>query len=71
MLASGVNNSGLKKLIDSFLSEKEVRVFKPIPRVYQLAVEQLKTEAGKKQSKCVILGLRNKYFPETEIQISP
>ena len=47
MLASGVNNSGLEKLIDSVLSVEEVGVFKPDPRVYQLAVEQLKTEAGK------------------------
>ena len=47
MLASGVNNSGLEKLIDSVLSVEEVGVFKPDPRVYQLAVEQLKIEAGK------------------------
>ena len=47
MLASGVNNSGLQNLIDSVLSVEEVGVFKPDPRVYQLAVEQLKTEAGK------------------------
>ena len=47
MLASGVNNSGLEKLIDSVLSVEEVEVFKPDPRVYQLAVEQIKIEAGK------------------------
>ena len=50
MLASGVNNSGLEKLIDSVLSVEEVGVFKPDPRVYQLAVEQLKIEAVKSSS---------------------
>ena len=45
-LLPGVNNSGLENLIDSILSVEEVGVFKPDPRVYQLAVEQLKTETG-------------------------
>ena len=50
MLASGVNNSGLEKLIDSVLSVEEVGVFKPDPRVYQLAVEQHKKPKPVKSS---------------------
>ena len=57
MLASGVNNLGLEKLIGSVLSVEEVGVFKPDPRVYQLAVEQLKTEAAISSSSLPMPGM--------------
>ena len=47
MLSSGVRNSRLGDLLDAVLSVEDVGVFKPDPRVYQLAVERLQTEAGK------------------------
>ncbi|MEE3122978.1 MAG: haloacid dehalogenase type II, partial [SAR324 cluster bacterium] len=47
MLSSGVRNSRLGDLLDAVLSVEDVGVFKPDPRVYQLAVERLQTEPGK------------------------
>jgi 2-haloacid dehalogenase len=41
MLNAAVENSGLADLIDVTLSIEEVGVYKPDPRVYQLAVERL------------------------------
>jgi 2-haloacid dehalogenase len=41
MLEAAVNNSGLKALIDKIFSIEEVGVFKPDPRVYQIAVDRL------------------------------
>jgi len=47
MLAAALANSGLENRIDAVLSVETVKVYKPDPRVYQLAVEslQLPTEA--------------------------
>ena len=41
MLEPLVSNSGLDKVLDAVLSVEEVAVFKPDPRVYQLAVDRL------------------------------
>jgi 2-haloacid dehalogenase len=41
MLASAVENSDLGSLLDAVLSVEEVRIFKPHPSVYQLAVDKL------------------------------
>ena len=41
MLEAAVNNSGLKALIAKIFSIEEVGVFKPDPRVYQIAVDRL------------------------------
>ena len=41
MLASAVKNAGIDGLLDRVLSVEEVGVYKPDPRVYQLAVDQL------------------------------
>jgi 2-haloacid dehalogenase len=41
MLEAAVNNSGLKALIAEIFSVEEVGVFKPDPRVYQIAVNRL------------------------------
>jgi 2-haloacid dehalogenase len=41
MLEAAVNNSGLKALISDIFSIEEVGVFKPDPRVYQIAVDRL------------------------------
>ena len=41
MLAAGVEAAGLVSLLDAVLSVEDVGVFKPDPRVYQLAVDQL------------------------------
>ena len=45
MLASGVRNSQLDDLLNVVLPVEEVGVFKPAPRVYQLAVERLGVSA--------------------------
>ena len=45
MLASGVRNSQLDDLLNVVLLVEEVGVFKPAPRVYQLAVERLGVSA--------------------------
>jgi len=41
MLNTAVENSGLASLVDVVFSAEEVGVFKPDPRIYQLAVERL------------------------------
>ena len=46
MLGDGVRAAGLDGLLDAVLSAEEVGVFKPDPRVYQLAVERLGVPAG-------------------------
>lgn len=42
MLKSAVSSTGLEHLIDRIYSVEEVGVYKPDPRVYQLAVDKLK-----------------------------
>jgi len=46
MLASAVGGAKLTGLIDAILSVEEVGVYKPHPRVYQLAVDRLGVPAG-------------------------
>jgi 2-haloacid dehalogenase len=46
MLAAAVNNAGVKDLLDTVLSAEEVKVYKPQPAVYQLAVDRLGLETG-------------------------
>lgn len=41
MLASAVNNAGIGDQLDAVLSVHELGIFKPSPRVYQLAVDRL------------------------------
>jgi len=41
MLQSGANSAGIDDLLDAILTVEEVGVFKPHPRVYQLAVDRL------------------------------
>ncbi len=41
MLSAGVAAAGLENLLDAVLSVEDVGVFKPDPRVYQLAVDRL------------------------------
>jgi 2-haloacid dehalogenase len=41
MLAAGAASAGIAELLDVVLSVEEVGVFKPDPRVYQLAVDRL------------------------------
>jgi 2-haloacid dehalogenase len=41
MLAAGAQSAGIAGLLDAVLSVEEVGVFKPDPRVYQLAVDHL------------------------------
>ena len=41
MLAAAVKNAGINKLLDAVLSVEEVKVYKPHPTVYQLAVDRL------------------------------
>lgn len=43
MLNAGVNAAGLSDLLDDVLSVEDVGVFKPDPKVYQLAVDRLGT----------------------------
>lgn len=43
MLEAVARNSGIDGLIEQLISVDEVKVFKPDPRVYQLAVDKLKT----------------------------
>jgi 2-haloacid dehalogenase len=45
MLDSAVANSGLSNLIDMNLSVEEIQIFKPDPKVYQLAVDKLEVQA--------------------------
>ena len=44
MLDAAVKNSGIENLIDVNLSIEDVGIFKPDPRVYQLAVDRLGVE---------------------------
>jgi 2-haloacid dehalogenase len=46
MLAAGAQSAGIDGLLDAILSVEEVGVFKPDPRVYQLAVERLGVPAN-------------------------
>ena len=46
MLDSAVKGAGLAGLLDSVLSVEEVGVYKPHPKVYQLAVERLGVPAS-------------------------
>jgi len=41
MLESAVRNAGISELLDANLSVEEVGIYKPDPRVYQLAVDRL------------------------------
>jgi len=41
MLESAVDNAGIRDLIDDNLSVEDVGIYKPDPRVYQLAVDRL------------------------------
>ena len=45
MLDSAVKNSGIMDLIDMNLSVEDIGIFKPDPRVYQLAVDKLQVES--------------------------
>lgn len=47
MLASAVRNARLDGLFDAVLSVEEVGVYKPNPRVYQLAVDRLDVPASR------------------------
>jgi len=42
MLESCVSNSNLGKVLDSIISVDTIKVFKPSPKVYQLAIDQLR-----------------------------
>jgi 2-haloacid dehalogenase len=41
MLAAGAKSAGIDELLDAVLSVEEVGIFKPHPKVYQLAVDRL------------------------------
>ena len=41
MLAAGAQSAGIDGMLDAILSVEEVGVFKPHPKVYQLAVDRL------------------------------
>jgi 2-haloacid dehalogenase len=47
MLRAAVNGAGIGGLLDAVLSVEEVGVYKPHPKVYQLAVDRLGVAAGK------------------------
>lgn len=47
MLAAGVRAAGLDLLLDEVMSVEEVGVFKPDPRVYDLAIRRLGGDASK------------------------
>ncbi len=46
MLSAAVRSAGLEQLLDAVLSVEEVGIFKPHPKVYQLAVDHLGVAAG-------------------------
>ena len=46
MLAAAVKNAGINNLLDAVLSVEEVKVYKPHPSVYQLAVDRLGLKEG-------------------------
>ena len=41
MLEAGINKSNLGKFLDSIISVDSIKIFKPSPKVYQLATDQL------------------------------
>ena len=41
MLEAGVSNNNLGKILDAIISVDTIKVFKPSPKVYQLATDQL------------------------------
>ena len=41
MLEAGVSNSKLGKVVDTIISVESIEIFKPSPKVYQLATDQL------------------------------
>ena len=45
MLASAIENAGIQDYLDAVLSVEEVQVYKPHPRVYQLAMDRLGLQA--------------------------
>lgn len=45
MLQAAVENAGIADLLDGVFSVADVKVFKPHPKVYELAVEKLEIEA--------------------------
>ena len=47
MLSSAVKNSGLSEFFDAVISVDMIGQYKPDPRVYQLAVDELKVEKSK------------------------
>jgi 2-haloacid dehalogenase len=47
MLNTAVEHAAIGPLLGAILSVEEVGVFKPHPKVYQLAVDRLSLEAGK------------------------
>jgi len=47
MLAAAVRNAGIGKLLDGVISVDPIRIYKPHPRVYRLAVTGLKVKAGR------------------------
>lgn len=46
MLEAAVDSAGIGDLLDANLSIEDVGIYKPDPRVYQLAVDRLKLRAG-------------------------
>ena len=46
MLAAGARSAGIERLLDAILSVEEVGVYKPHPKVYQLALGRLGARAG-------------------------
>ena len=47
MLSSAVKNSGLSEIFDAVISVDMISQYKPDPRVYRLAVDELKVEKSK------------------------
>ena len=47
MLAAAVRNAGIGKLLDGVISVDPIRIYKPHPRVYRLAVTGLRVRAGR------------------------
>jgi 2-haloacid dehalogenase len=43
MLQTAAKSAGIHDLLDEIISVEEVKIFKPSPRVYNLAPERLKT----------------------------
>jgi 2-haloacid dehalogenase len=46
MLSASVENAGIADLLDAVLSVEELKVYKPYPTVYQLAVDRLSLKAS-------------------------